>query len=203
MLVNVIVQDGLLSTDSNGYAISEPTEVLVGKLDNIEMYWEYQAIGDDSSIDLLRTLESIQDGNKIVILYNNIITEIVASGVIDDTLNSGYYILDTTTITSGGIPQGFLVNKTLEIEFGTEGYNEFIPDSEVYSFNGTLTSITKYPSVISESEYAKTKITLSASGNKLLTMSSKTCYDLFLDCFITQDNFKIQTQDNQYFCATI
>lgn len=199
MLVDVVIDNGLISTASNGYAESVSKYMQRGTLSDIVQNWEYQAIGDDSIADTLMTTEPIQDGDNLVIYFDNVITEIEASGVVDDTLGSGYYTLDTTAITAGGIPQGYLIDKTLDIDFG-DGYVSF-PATDTFSFDVTLQSVTTYPEYLNESTSAIVKIGFSAAGNKMVDMSSKVCYDLFSDCFLTADDFKIQTKDNLYFCA--
>lgn len=204
MLYYVESANGYLECkQSNGYAISEPYVKVPGDLDEIVVTWEYKNIREDlgelNTPDVLCTLEVIANGDQLVIYHNDVIHEMIAVGVYQE---DGLYKMDTTSITAGELCiEAFLVNKSVQIDFGEgDGFEDLVKYFDTFTYNVNLTSITEYKDIRYHGT-SLTKINFSAAGNKMLSFVSKLCGTVYNDCFITADNFKIQTKDNQYFCA--
>jgi len=104
-------------------------------LHNIQSTLEFSNISDaTSSADTLKTLEPIADGdNLVIVLDDNSINEIVASGV---TFSTPYYSMDTTATTAGEIPsRTYAVDANPSFEI-SGGFLEATKVSDTYTFGG-------------------------------------------------------------------
>jgi hypothetical protein len=192
----------LESTDHNAYAVSETYPVpnqYAGEMDVIVAKWEYYNISQSTDANVLKTAEQIQNGDKIVVIINNNPVEIVANNVVDDTMNSGFYLVFINEM-NGAIPEyAYLTDKRININFG-EGYKFLIPETDTFTFNNKLESVTKYKEIQYNTNIVSTRVDILQRYNRMIEFRSKFC-DIIGECFLSIDNYKIQTTDDYIFCA--
>jgi len=203
MLYNMESNNGYLeANDYNAYAISETFDVpnqYAGEMDSIVIKWQYYNISQSTDPNILKTTEPIKNGDKMVVIINNVPTNILAFNVVDDTAGSGFYTMFITEM-NGLVPTDvFLIEKYANINFGN-GFNLLIPDTELYSFNATLESVVKYKPIQYNTNILTTRIDIYGIHNKMIEFRSKFC-TIIAECFVSADNYKIQTTDDYYFCA--
>jgi hypothetical protein len=192
----------LESTDYNAYAVSETYPVpnqYAGEMDVIVAKWEYYNISQSTDANVLKTVEPIQNGDKMIVIINNNPVEIIAYNVVDDTMNSGFYLMYINEM-NGAIPEYvYLTDKYIHLNFGN-GYRLLYPESDTFIFNNKLESVTKYKEIQYNTNIVNTRVDILQRYNRMIEFRSKFC-DIIGECFLSIDNYKIQTTDDYIFCA--
>ena len=146
-LINVDSSTGaLVATGSDGVAesiviVQDGADNDFSNIKNIQTKEEYANISNATIADTLTTDSPIVDGdNLIIVLADNSVNEVVASGV----TGSGPYSMDTTPVTAGEIPTAvYTVDSKISFD-DTSGYVEAtkLTDSYIssYASNSDLTN---------------------------------------------------------------